>query len=93
MNPIFKWFGRRFKKWYQPDEGMAIQLKALTTVEPNKSSCEEVFAVLDQFAEAVHRGENVLIFMPLVRQHLDVCPGCREEYETLLKVLQPDQRM
>jgi len=93
MNSIFRWFGRRFKKWYQPDEGMAIKLKALATVKPNKPSCEEVFAVLDQFAEAVDRGENVLIFMPLVRQHLDVCPGCREEYETLLKVLQPDQRI
>jgi len=91
MKSIFKWCGQRFKKWYQPDE--AIQLKALATVEPNKPSCEEVFAVLDQFAGAVDRGENVLIFMPLVRQHLDVCPDCREEYETLLKVLQPDQRI
>ena len=68
---------------------MAIRLKLLTTDEPNEIPCEEVFAVLEQFAEAVHRGENVLIFMPLVRQHLDVCPACREEYETLLKMLQP----
>jgi hypothetical protein len=93
MKSIFKWFGQRFKKWYQPDGAMVSRLKSLATVEPNNSSCEEVFAVLDQFVEAVHRGENVLIFMPLVRQHLDVCPACREEYETLLKMLQPDQRL
>jgi hypothetical protein len=93
MKSILKWFGPRSKKWYQPDEAMAIRLKSLATVEPNKTPCEEVFAVLDQFVEAVQRGENVLIFMPLVRQHLDVCPACREEYETLLKMLQPDQRL
>ena len=93
MKSIFKWFGQRFKKWYQPDEAMAVRLKSLAVVEPNKTPCEEVFAVLDQFAEAVQRGENVLIFMPLVRQHLDVCPACREEYEALLKMLQPDQSM
>ena len=68
-------------------------MKSLAMVELNKTPCEEVFAVLDQFAEAVQRGENVLIFMPLVRQHLDVCPACREEYETLLKMLQPDQSL
>jgi hypothetical protein len=90
MKSIFEWFGRRFTKWYQPDESMAIRLKSLTTDEPKAVSCEEVFEVLDQFAEAVQRGENVLIFMPLVRQHLEVCPACREEYETLLKMLQPN---
>jgi hypothetical protein len=89
MKSIFKWFGRRFTKWYKPNEVMTIRLKSLATVEPKNIPCEEVFAVLDEFAEAVQRGENVLIFMPLVRQHLDMCPACSDEYETLLKMLQP----
>ena len=68
---------------------MAKMLQALTMTKEHEISCDEVFAVLDEFAEAVVRGENVLIFMPLVRQHLDMCPDCREEYETLLRMLQP----
>jgi predicted anti-sigma-YlaC factor YlaD len=28
-------------------------------------------------------GENAAIQMPQLRQHLDQCPACREEYETL----------
>jgi predicted anti-sigma-YlaC factor YlaD len=64
-------------------------LQALAITEEREISCDEVFAVLDLFAEAVLRGENILPFMPLVRQHLEMCPDCREEYETLLRMLQP----
>jgi hypothetical protein len=89
MKSVFDRFRHRFKKWYQPDPEMKNLLESLAISDKRERSCDEVFAVLDQFAEAVHRGENVLLFMPLVRQHLDVCPACREEYETLLRMLQP----
>lgn len=51
-------------------------------------SCDEVFAVLDQFAELVARGEDVSQAMSLVKQHLSMCPDCREEYEALERILQ-----
>jgi len=89
MKLIFNWFNRRFKKWHEPDAMRVEMLPALTVTEQHEISCDEVFAVLDEFAEAVHRGENVLLLMPLVRQHLDICPGCQAEYETLLRMLQP----
>ena len=89
MKSIFVWFRQRFKKGYRPDPCMQLMLHTLAITEEPEISCEDVFAVLDQFAEAVHRGENVLLFMPLVRKRLDVCPACREEYETLLNMLQP----
>jgi hypothetical protein len=89
MKSIVDWFKNRFKKWYRPDSSMKQRLETLASGEKHEISCEEVFMVLDQFAEAVQRGENVLIFMPLIRQHLDICPACREEYETLLAMLQP----
>ena len=89
MKSIFDWFKQRFKKWYQPDADMQKMLQYLAIVSEEDISCEEVFAVLDQFVEAVQRGENVLLFMPLVRRHLDACPNCRDEYESLLEALQP----
>lgn len=89
MKSIFDWFKRRFKKWYQPDPMMQKLLQSLVMTEEHEISCDDVFVVLDQFVEAVQRGENVLLFMPLVRQHLDMCPDCREEYEALLRMLQP----
>lgn len=89
MKSIFHWFRRRFKKRYQPDPMMQKMLQSLAMTGEHEISCDEVYAVLDQFVEAVRRGENPLIFMPLVRQHLDMCPDCREEYEALLRMLQP----
>ena len=89
MKSVFDWFRKRFKKRYQPDAEMVKMIQALAATEEQEISCNDVFAVLDEFAEAVKRGENVLLLMPLVRQHLDMCPDCREEYETLLRMLQP----
>jgi len=89
MKNVFDWFKRHFRKWYEPDPAMQIMLRSLAMTEEHEISCDEVYSVLDEFAEAVNRGENVLIFMPLVRKHLDMCPDCREEYEALLNMLQP----
>lgn len=89
MKSFFDLFKRRFTQWYRPDAMMKERLKSLTISDKTEISCDEVVEVLDQFADAIHRGENVLMFMPLVRQHLDVCPACREKYEALLKLSQP----
>jgi hypothetical protein len=79
MKSFFDRFKKRFTKWYQPDAEMAKMLQSLAVAEENEISCADVFAVLDEFVEAVRWGENVLLLMPLVRQHLDICPDCREE--------------
>jgi len=50
-------------------------------------SCDDAHRLLDQFAEAVLRGEDVARLMPLVQQHLDLCPDCREEFEALMRIL------
>lgn len=89
MKSIFDWFRRPFKKLYSPDPMMVKMLQSLAMTEEHEISCDAVYAVLDEFAEAVMHGENVLILMPLVRKHLEMCPDCREEYETLLRMLQP----
>ena len=71
------------------DPAMLKMVEMIARTDENEIACDQVYAVLDQFAEAVQRGENVLTLMPLVRQHLEMCPDCREEYETLLRMLQP----
>jgi hypothetical protein len=50
--------------------------------------CGEVYRLLDQYAEVVMRGEDPGELLPLVKQHLDMCMDCREEYEVLLKILE-----
>lgn len=63
---------------------VARQIEATHEIE---YSCDDVHRLLDQFAEAVLRGENAANLWPLVQQHLDMCPDCREEFEALMRVL------
>lgn len=50
-------------------------------------TCDEVFALLDQFTELAAEGEDVAQLMPLVHHHLDMCDDCREEYKVLESIL------
>jgi hypothetical protein len=72
-----------------PDQAIRDLIRSLEEAETKKCfSCEEVFAVVDQYAEIEIRGEDAAKLMPLLRQHLDGCHDCCEEYEALLDVLQ-----
>ncbi len=62
-------------------------LQMIGYTEETEVSCDEVEQILDQFAELVQRGEDVKEVMPLVKNHVDMCPECREEYEALLRTL------
>lgn len=53
-------------------------------------TCEEAFAQLDEFVELVSDDEEAAALMPLVQQHVDMCPDCRDRFEALLKILQTD---
>lgn len=50
--------------------------------------CEDVFAVLDIYAEAKAQGLETQDLLPLVRHHLEICRDCLEEYEALLRILE-----
>jgi len=53
-------------------------------------NCAGVHELIDQFAECTGRGEDPAALMPLVQRHLDECPGCREEYQALLRMIEGD---
>ena len=50
-------------------------------------TCGHCFDELDEFIEIKLRGLNADEAMPLVKDHLDRCAACREEYEILLEAL------
>jgi hypothetical protein len=53
--------------------------------------CSQVYRLLDQYTEMVLRGEDPGQLMPLVKQHLELCMDCGEEYEVLLKILEAEK--
>jgi predicted component of type VI protein secretion system len=68
-------------------EQLAKLARQLEQTQETEYSCEDVFRLLDRFAESVRRGEDAAKLMPLVQHHLDLCPDCREEFEALMRVL------
>jgi hypothetical protein len=59
----------------------------LASTRDEELNCDQVYAMLEQFSEAVLHGEPLTELMQSIQQHLSVCPDCREEYETLLAMM------
>jgi len=66
-------------------------LKALMQqVEQTKEgmfTCEETFDLLDEYAELIVSEQDAAQLMPLVKAHLDMCPGCEQRYDVLRKII------
>ena len=71
-----------------PDQMVHRLISRLENSRADELSCDEVFALVDEYAEASQRGEDVGNLKPLLRHHLDMCRECDEEYQALLRVLE-----
>lgn len=63
----------RFERW----------LKNIYHTQEEEISCSECFDLVSHFVEVELSGEDAAGKMPQLKQHLDQCAACREEYETL----------
>lgn len=64
--------------------------KLIRTVKMTKSDeigCDECFEKLHRFAELELAGKSPGEALPLVKDHLDRCGNCREEYQALLEAM------
>lgn len=64
--------------------GLMEQIEHTREVE---LTCDEVLALMDQFAEMTLRGEDAAQYLPLVQQHLELCADCQEELDALMRIL------
>jgi hypothetical protein len=71
-----------------PNEAVLGFLRVLESVREEDLPCDEVYARIDEYVEREVGQQDAAQLMPLVREHLDVCSECCEEYEALLDVLE-----
>lgn len=71
-----------------PDELIESLIRSLEHTHEQECTCDEVFAVVDQYAEAEVHGDDAARLMPLIKQHMELCHNCCEEYEALLDILE-----
>lgn len=60
---------------------------AAQDLESPATPCNDCWDQVDRFAELTLAGKNAAEAMPLIHEHLQRCPKCREEFEALLTVL------
>jgi hypothetical protein len=54
--------------------------------------CDECFERIDEYVELEQRGSGADERIPGMRPHLDGCPACREEYESLRALVSSERR-
>lgn len=63
----------RFERW----------LQNIHNTQDEEISCSECFDRVSHFVEVELSGDDAAAKMPQLKQHLDQCPACHAEYETL----------
>jgi hypothetical protein len=53
--------------------------------------CDECFDQLDRFVELEAAGADADAVVPGLRAHLEGCPACREEHESLLALVRSER--
>lgn len=62
-------------------------LHRVLATRPDEIGCETCYDSLDRFVELELEGKDAAEALPLVRDHLELCKGCGEEYAALLAAL------
>ncbi len=71
-----------------PEDRLKDFLLGILRAGEDQLDCDRAFKDLDRYAELVLAKGNVEALLPLVKEHLECCPECREEYEALIRALQ-----
>jgi hypothetical protein len=58
--------------------------RAVADTAPEELDCDAVLGLVGGYLETIERGEDLDSELQMVRQHLSVCPECREEFDALL---------
>lgn len=64
---------KRFESW----------LKNIQETQDEEISCTECFDFVSRFVELEATGQDAAARLPQVKQHLNQCRACRDEYEVL----------
>ena len=72
-------------------DSLRYLLRAVFGASRDEITCGDCYDRLDRFAEMELAGLDPCEALPRVREHLDLCGECQEEFEALLLALQAGQ--
>ena len=65
-------------------------IRSIRETQEEENLCSECFDHLSTYVDLEAAGGDAAEQMPRVKQHLSQCRVCREEYETLLDLVQQE---
>ena len=71
---------------HDPSRTADLLARLLGPAEP-ELTCEECFEELDRYVELELGGRDADAAVPGMRPHLEGCPACREDHESLLALV------
>ena len=71
-----------------PNEAVLGFLRVLESVREEECTCDEIYTKIDEYVEREVDQKDAAQLMPLIREHLDLCPECCEEYDALMHILE-----
>jgi hypothetical protein len=74
------------------DRGSDNTIKRLLGPAEEELQCDECFEKIDEFVELELRGTDADARIPGMRPHLEGCPACREEYDSLRELARSSDR-
>jgi hypothetical protein len=63
---------------------LAAMARGIATTRADEIGCDRCLSLVDQFVDLTLSGLTAAQILPLVQDHLERCPDCREEFEALL---------
>ena len=72
------------------DPNQKVALGRLLGPAGPELTCEQCFEHLDRYVELEVRGADAERAVPGMRAHLDGCPACHEDHESLLALVEAD---
>ena len=66
-------------------------IERLLGPEGPEVTCEECFERLDEYVELELGGEDADARVPGMRAHLEGCPACREDHDSLRELVRSDR--
>ena len=71
---------------HDPSRTAALLARLLGPADP-ELTCDECFEELDRYVELELAGRDADAIVPGMRPHLEGCPACREDHDSLAALL------
>jgi uncharacterized protein (UPF0335 family) len=72
----------------KPDQDLLTKLlHKVARTKQEEFDCQDVYELMDIYAETSALGQDAEAMLPLVKHHLEMCRDCLEEYEALKRIL------